>query len=146
MDDHELYDPPPSYRGGGPQRGRSASFSSAPASTTQRQVASRRQSFSAGSSRLPFEQASSNRTSFDGALPPPSACLAGPTKQARFDAVRDRSLWRDGRQSKQQMLDDQPQLKMTGDFENFMAQVWRGGLASVATDRLMSLLARSSSI
>ncbi|GAA5892441.1 hypothetical protein JCM6882_005617 [Rhodosporidiobolus microsporus] len=40
------------------------------------------------------------------------------------DAAADRKLQRDGRQSKASLLEEKPGLKMSGDMENFMAQLY----------------------
>lgn len=142
MDPSQLYDPPPSRSA--PSRARSSSFSATPrvfqADTT------RRQSFSAlsapGRSTVPVGSLSDDDAETRS---PPIELTSNPTRsrsasfgsasaQDPADAAADRALWRDGRQSKQQMLDDDPKLRMTGDFEQFMAQVRRSGADAMVED------------
>lgn len=133
MDTGSLYDPPPSRSN--LSRGRSSSISATSAPRVFQANTARRQSFSGES--IPTRPAIDPRSLSDDdaeyrtppieITPNPlrtrSASFSGPSGQDPADASADRALWRDGRQSKQQMVEDDPKLKMTGDFEQFMAQV-----------------------
>ena len=133
MDRGSLYDPPPSRSNFSRRRSSSISTTSAPR-VFQANTA-RRQSFSGESIRTkptidprsPSDDDTEYRTPPIEITPNPlrtrSASFSGPSGQDPADASADRALWRDGRQSKQQMVEDDPKLKMTGDFEQFMAQV-----------------------
>ncbi|GAA5979973.1 hypothetical protein JCM10908_001486 [Rhodotorula pacifica] len=135
MDSNQLYDPP--LTGTSASRGRSSSFSATGAAPRVFQAnTARRQSFSAGtgatrpviSRGLLSDDEPQYRTPPIELTPNPlhsrGPSLSGPSKQDPSDASADRALWRDGRQSKQLMLQDDPKLQMTGDFEQFMAQLY----------------------
>ncbi|GAA5866711.1 hypothetical protein JCM3774_001966 [Rhodotorula dairenensis] len=135
MDPNQLYDPPPSRSSA--SRGRSSSVSATGAAPRVFQAdTARRQSFSASSApgRPTFPSSSLSDDDAEYRAPPieltpnptraRSASFSGPSAQDPADASADRALWRDGRQSKQQMVEDDPNLKMTGDFEQFMAQLY----------------------
>lgn len=149
MDGGSFYDPPPSRSN--LSRGRSSSISATSAPRVFQANPARRQSFSGES--IPFRPSIDPRSLSDDdaeyRAPPieitpnplrtPSASLSGPSGQDPADASADRALWRDGRQSKQQMVEDDPKLKMTGDFEQFMAQVRNLQIAFLTTERELIL-------
>ena len=120
MDGGSFYDPPPSRSN--LSRGRSSSISATSAPRVFQANPARRQSFSGES--IPFRPSIDPRSLSDDdaeyRAPPieitpnplrtPSASLSGPSGQDPADASADRALWRDGRQSKQQMVEDDPKL------------------------------------
>ncbi|CEQ42157.1 SPOSA6832_03941 [Sporobolomyces salmonicolor] len=122
-----LYGPPLACRSNRP--GYSAS-QSASGSAPLQQTPSRRQSRSS----FPTGRSSTNPTSTlsDGEQDPSAAqeplidldhvALPGSAAQDPADAAADRKLWREGRQSKQQLLKEGPSWQATGDMEQFMAQ------------------------
>ncbi|GAA5944393.1 hypothetical protein JCM1841_005567 [Sporobolomyces salmonicolor] len=124
-----LYGPPLACRSNRP--GYSAS-QSASGSAPLQQTPSRRQSRSS----FPTGRSSTNPTSTlsDGEQDPSAAqeplidldhvALPGSAAQDPADAAADRKLWREGRQSKQQLLKEGPSWQATGDMEQFMAQLY----------------------
>ncbi|GAA6047858.1 hypothetical protein JCM3770_004677 [Rhodotorula araucariae] len=136
MDDGNLYDPPSAKGSLSRSRGRAASFSASsapPPAVFASSTRDRRQSISS----LPSYNAATNKNagnlSDDEAAPlvdvdppsgPPSPALSGPATQDPLDAAADKKLWRDGRQSKQQMEEEHPGQHNTADFEQFLAQLY----------------------
>lgn len=120
MDVGDLYDPPtPSTLDGSSRRARSSSFSASSAPRVLRSQPTRRQSFSVGlGSTFP------DSTRVGGRSEDSSRTLRANTNSPDLpDIAMYRSSPRDGRQSKQQMLESHPDLVMTGSMEQFMAQV-----------------------
>lgn len=120
MDVGDLYDPPtPSTLDGSSRRARSSSFSASSAPRVLRSQPTRRQSFSVGlGSTFP------DPTRVGGRSEDSSRTLRANTNSPDLpDIAMYRSSPRDGRQSKQQMLESHPDLVMTGSMEQFMAQV-----------------------
>lgn len=144
MDSGSLYDPPLSKSNS--SRGRSSSISATSAPRVFQANTARRQSFSGESipTRPTIDPRSLSDDDAEYHTPPieitpnplrtRSASFSGPSAQDPADGSADRALWRDGRQSKQQVVEDDPKLKMTGDFEQFMAQVCIFGTLCRATE------------
>lgn len=128
MDDGALYDPAPSTR----SRGRASSFSAssarAPANLAS-STRSRRQSVSSlpAYDAAAFKAPGGGNLSDDDAplvdLGSGSSGLSEPARQDPLDEAADKKLWRDGRQSKQQMEAEYGAQHSTADFESFLAQV-----------------------
>ncbi|GAA6035307.1 hypothetical protein JCM8097_008809 [Rhodosporidiobolus ruineniae] len=123
--DSGLYDPP--LASGSLRRGRSASLcaSSAPQVFSSSSAPSRRQSLSS----FPTAPPAANLSDEEDASHPPSYASFphdDGIKQAPEDAAADRKVEREGRQSKQRMMEEHPELTkgMTGDMEQFMAQLF----------------------
>ncbi|GAA6059592.1 hypothetical protein JCM10212_005091 [Sporobolomyces blumeae] len=122
-----LYDPPIEKR-----RGRSASFSASTAGASPSVFnRSRRQSLSSvpttSATSKPILALSDDEAKQGRARPlldleDPS--LDGPSRQDPDDAAADRATQREGRQSKQQRLEEDPNYHATGDMEQFMAQLY----------------------
>jgi hypothetical protein len=133
MDGHDLYDPPFARKSTSRSRGRSASLSASSAPSSQvfgTAGRARRQSLSSVPTTDKTAQSSGNLSDDEHQEPlidlspaPGRESLSGPSRQSDPDAAADRALWRDGRQSKQQMQEDDKNFKPTPDMESFMAQV-----------------------
>ncbi|GAA5897443.1 hypothetical protein JCM8208_003273 [Rhodotorula glutinis] len=129
MDRGTLYDPAPSSR----SRARASSFSAssarAPADFAS-STRSRRQSVSSlgHPSRAAIKswaaQAQSDEETPLVDLGSGSSSLDAPSKQDPLDAAADKKLWRDGRQSKQQMEAEYGAQHNTTDFDSFLAQLY----------------------
>ncbi|GAA5853550.1 hypothetical protein JCM8547_002502 [Rhodosporidiobolus lusitaniae] len=119
-----LYDPPLASSSLRQSRGRSASFS---ASSAPRPSLSRRQSLSSfptaaqGDTGNLSDEEQRPLVDLAGQM---DTAINGHSPQDPADAAADRKLWREGRQSKQQLLADDPKKKMTGSMEDFMAQLY----------------------
>ncbi|GAA5934177.1 hypothetical protein JCM3775_006927 [Rhodotorula graminis] len=129
MDGGTLYDPAPSSR----SRARASSFSAssarAPADFAS-STRSRRQSVSSlGHPSRAAIKSWAARAQSDGEAPlvdlgSGSSSLDAPSKQDPLDAAADKKLWRDGRQSKQQMEAEYGAQHNTTDFDSFLAQLY----------------------
>ncbi|BGP21858.1 hypothetical protein Rt10032_c01g0555 [Rhodotorula toruloides] len=134
MDAHELYDPPHARKSTSRLRARSASLSASSAPSSQvfgTASRARRQSLSSVPTTNKGAQSSGNLSDEEHQEPlidlspaPSRDSLSGSSKQSKPDAAADHSLWRDGRQSKQQMQEDDKTFKPTPDMESFMAQLY----------------------
>ncbi|GAA5989338.1 hypothetical protein JCM11641_002767 [Rhodosporidiobolus odoratus] len=129
----DLYDPPMTRRSSSRARGRSASMSGSGITSGSPQVfgSARRMSMSSMPTTASSGGAGTGNLSDDEAAPlvdlvkPVDTAIGGPSAQDPADAAADRKLWREGRQSKAQLLADDPtKPKMTGDMEQFMAQLF----------------------
>ncbi|GAA5870259.1 hypothetical protein JCM1840_001604 [Sporobolomyces johnsonii] len=124
-----LYDPPLAGRSN--RRGRSAS-QSASAGTPLQQTPSRRQSRSSFPTGVPSTNPTSTLSDEEqdpSIVQEPLVDLADPAldgsaAQDPADDAADRKLWREGRQSKQQLLNEDSSWHATGDMEQFMAQLF----------------------
>ncbi|GAA5887571.1 hypothetical protein JCM5296_002622 [Sporobolomyces johnsonii] len=124
-----LYDPPLAGRSN--RRGRSASQSTS-AGIPLQQTPSRRQSrpsFPTGGPSTNPTSTLSDEEQDSSAIQEPLVDLGDPAPdgsaaQDPADAAADRKLWREGRQSKQQLLNEDPSWHATGDMEQFMAQLF----------------------
>ena len=128
MDGGTLYDPAPSSR----SRTRSSSFAASSARSPADFASStraRRQSVSSlGQPSRAAIQSWAARASSDEESPlvdlgSGSSILDAPSKQDPLDEAADKKLWRDGRQSKQQIEAEYGPQHSTTDFESFLAQV-----------------------
>ncbi|GAA5850523.1 hypothetical protein JCM9279_007528 [Rhodotorula babjevae] len=129
MDSGALYDPAPSTR----SRGRSSSFAASSARSPADFASStraRRQSVSSlGHPSRAAIKSWAARASSEEELPlvdlgSGSSTLDAPSKQDPLDEAADKKLWRDGRQSKQQMEAEYGAQHNTTHFEAFLAQLY----------------------